>query len=157
MPVPASLFYSNGIKGDNPIKGREDSSEVIEFEHNLRIPIDEHMGTVSGKRVHAPVTLTKTIDSATPMLYQACAEGKTLDELTIEWYRINDQGVEELYFTHTLKKVKVAEVKAVLPNTKDPSQERLTHLEEVQLMYESIEWNHVQASLQYKDGWKSQN
>jgi type VI secretion system secreted protein Hcp len=153
MPVPAALFYSNGITGDNPIRGREDSSEVIEFEHNLRIPLDVHMGTVSGKRVHAPVEITKAIDAATPMLYQACAEGKTLDELTIEWYRINDQGVEELYFTHTLHRVKIAEVRALLPNTKDPSKERLTHLEQVKLMYEEIEWNNVQAKKQYADSW----
>jgi type VI secretion system secreted protein Hcp len=98
------------------------------------------------------VTITKTIDTASPMLYQACAEGKTLDELTIEWYRINDQGVEELYFTHTLKKVKVSEVKAVLPNTKDPKKERLTHLEEVKLMYEQISWKHEEG-YEYEDSW----
>jgi type VI secretion system secreted protein Hcp len=103
--------------------------------------------------VHAPVEITKAIDAATPMLYQACAEGKTLDELTIEWYRINDQGVEELYFTHTLHRVKIAEVRALLPNTKDPSKERLTHLEQVKLMYEEIEWNNVQAKKQYADSW----
>ncbi len=152
MPVPAAIYYSNGIKGSNPIKGREDSSEVMEFDHNLRIPLDQHMGTIAGKRVHAPVTITKTIDTASPMLYQACAEGKTLDELTIEWYRINDQGVEELYFTHTLKKVKVSEVKAVLPNTKDPQKERLTHLEEVDLMYEQISWKHEEG-YEYEDSW----
>jgi type VI secretion system secreted protein Hcp len=152
MPVPAALYYSNGITGSNPIKGREGSSEVIEFDHTLRIPLDQHMGTISGKRVHAPVKVTKTIDTATPMLYQACAEGKTIDELSIEWYRINDQGIEELYFTHTLKKVKVSEVKAVLPNTKDPSLERLTHLEEVSLMYERIEWKHEEG-YEYMDAW----
>jgi type VI secretion system secreted protein Hcp len=152
MPVPAAIHYSNGIKGSNPMKGREDTSEVIEFDHNLRIPLDPHMGTISGKRVHAPVTITKAIDTASPMLYQACAEGRTLDELTIEWYRINDQGVEELYFTHTLKRVKVSEVKAVLPNTKDPVKERLTHLEEVKLMYEQISWKHEEG-YEYADSW----
>jgi type VI secretion system secreted protein Hcp len=152
MPIPSALYYSNGIKGSNPIRGREDSSEVVEFNHNLRIPLDAHMGTISGKRVHSPVTVTKEIDTASPMLYQACAEGRTLDALTVEWYRINDQGNEERYFSHTLKNVKVAEIEAVLPNTKDPAKERLTHLEKVSLMYEQIEWRHEEG-YEYLDAW----
>lgn len=152
MPVPAALYYSNGIKGANPIRGREDSSEVVELNHRLYMPLDQHRGTVSGKRVHEPVTLTKEIDTASPLLYQACAEGKTLDELSVEFYRINPQGMEELYYTITMKGVKVASVQAVLPNTKSPDKERLTHLEEVQLMYERIEWKHEEG-YEYMDAW----
>jgi type VI protein secretion system component Hcp len=29
----------------------------------------------------------------------------------------------------------------------------LTHLEQVKLMYEEIEWNNVQAKKQYADSW----
>jgi type VI protein secretion system component Hcp len=48
--------------------------------------------------------------------------------------------------------VKVAEVKALLPNTKDPAKERLTHLEAVKLMYEQIEWKHEEG-YEYLDSW----
>ena len=153
MPVPAAITYSDGITGSNTIAGREGTSEVIQFQHTLQIPLDRQRGTVSGKRVHSPVTIVKEIDTASPLLYQACAEGKKLAELKIDWYRINEQGVEEKYFSHTLRDVKVAEVKAILPNTKDPKEETLTHLEEVKLMYEKIEWRHEEG-YEYSDSWK---
>ena len=153
MPVPASITYSDGITGSNTIAGREGTSEVIQLEHTLQIPLDRQRGTVSGKRVHSPVTIIKEIDTASPLLYQACAEGKVLSELRIDWYRINAQGIEQKYFSHTLSDVKVAEVKAILPNTKDPKEERLTHLEEVKLVYEKIEWRHEEG-YEYSDSWK---
>ena len=153
MPIPGALYYSDGIKGSNTVKGREDSSEVIAFDHDIRIPVDQHRGTISGKRQHNAAVITKEQDTATPLLQKALCEGDTLDELRVEWYRINDQGIEELYFTHTLKNVKVTQMETDLPNVKDPEKERLTHLEKVSLVYEQIEWKH-EDGYEYMDNWQ---
>lgn len=153
MPLECALFYSDGIKGSNTKAGREDSSVVVEFSHKVYSPTDEQRGIFTGTRVHGSVDLIKEMDIATPMLYQACCDGKTLEQLHIEWYEIKPQGAEELYFTHTLKGVKIAAVEDILPNTKDPTQERKRHLERLKLMYEEIEWKHEEG-YEFADGWK---
>lgn len=152
MPLESAVYYSNGIKGSNTKGGREDSSAVIEFDHEVYSPTDQQRGTVSGSRVHGAVNIMKEIDTASAPLYQACCSGQTLDELTVEWYRINPSGEEELYFTHTLSNVKVAAVEQVLPNTKDPAKEKQTHLEKLKLLYEKINWKHEEG-YEYEDAW----
>lgn len=152
MPVPGALFYSNDIKGSNTVKDRDKSSEIIELHHTVRIPIDARRGTISGKRVHEPVTVMKEIDTASPQLYQACAEGKTLDFVDIAFYRITAEGLEKEYYSIRLEQVKVAAVEAILPNTQNPQNDRLTHYEKVRFMYEKVTWKHADG-LEYTDSW----
>lgn len=154
MPLECALFYSNGIKGSNTKAGRNDSSVVIQFNHRVYSPTDDQRGIFTGTRVHAPAELVKEMDIATPLLYKACCDGETLDELQVRWYEIDPTvGNEVLYFTHTLKNVKVASVEDILPNTKTPAQETLRHLERVRLMYEEIEWKHEEG-YEFADGWR---
>ena len=152
MALEGALYYSDGIVGGNKKKGRADTSVVVEFDHEVYSPIDTQRGTVSGARVHKELVVVKEIDPASASLYQACATGQTLDELKVTWYRINPQGGEEPYFSHTLSNVKVASVQQILPNTKDPSKEQLTHLERVRLLYERIAWKH-EDGYEFEDSW----
>lgn len=152
MALEGALFYSNDIVGSNTKGGRDGSSAVIEFNHEVYSPTDTQRGIVSGARVHGNVIITKEIDPASANLYKACCNGETLDELKIEWYRINATGQEEVYFTHTLSNVKVAAVEQVLPNTKDPSKEQYRHLERLKLLYEKINWKHEEG-YEYEDAW----
>ena len=80
MALEAALYYPKGIVGSNTKGGRDESSAVIEFEHEVYSPTDDQRGIVSGARVHGNVILTKEIDTASPSLYQACCNGETLDE-----------------------------------------------------------------------------
>ncbi len=153
MALEGALYYSNDIVGSNEKGGRDGSSAVIEFDHEVYSPTDTQRGIVSGARVHGNVVLTKEIDTASAILYQACCNGQTLDELKVEWYRINPMGQEELYFTHTLSGVKVAAVEQILPNTKDPSKEHFRHLERLKLLYERINWKHEEG-YEFEDAWK---
>jgi type VI secretion system secreted protein Hcp len=154
MPLECALYYSNGITGSNSKGGREDSSVVIEFDHMVYSPVDTHSGSMTGARVHGPVMVTKEIDKASPLLYKAATTGETLSELRVEWFRITPEGVEEMYYKHTLRNVKVTSVEEVLPNTKDPALERQTHLEKLKLMYEEIEWEFVDGGLLHMDTWR---
>lgn len=152
MALECSITYSDGISGSNTKKGREKSSVVIEFKHKVYSPIDTQRGIVSGARVHGAVEVVKEIDTATASLCQAMCQGQTLSQLVIHWFRITPKGTEEEYFTHTLTNVKVAAVQIYLPNTKDPALERQTHLEKLDLLYEQIQWTHVEG-FEFIDSW----
>lgn len=153
MPLECALYYSDGIQGSNTKGKREGSSAVIEFDHKVYSPVDEQRGTFTGARVHTPVEIVKEIDTASAQLYQACAQGQTLDEIKVTWYRINRTGGEEQYFSHQFSNVKVASVEQILPNTKDPTKETQTHLERVRFMYEKMMWKHEEG-YEFEDSWK---
>lgn len=160
MPTPSYVWLKDDkagdIKGSVQIHGREGSCEVMEFHHDLHIPTDPHTGKLTGVRMHSPVVIIKAYDSASPYLYKACCEGQTLKEVIIKWYAIDDTGTEKEYFIHKLEGVKVAAMKAQMPNTKDPTKERYVHLEEVSLVYGKITWTFVDGNVEYVDEWTAQ-
>jgi type VI secretion system secreted protein Hcp len=47
--------------------------------------------------------IEKAFDAASPYLYKAVATGQTLKSAELRWYRINDAGCEEAYFTMLLE------------------------------------------------------
>jgi type VI secretion system secreted protein Hcp len=157
MPVPAyGWFYDetgSEIKGSVQIGGREGSSEVMEFHHEVKIPTDPHTGRLTGVRMHGPIKVIKSYDAASPYLYKACCEGQTLQKVVISWYAIDETGTESEYFQHTLEEVKVSSMGAYMPNTKDPDKERYVHLEEVSLVYSTITWLYVDGTIEYTDSW----
>jgi type VI secretion system secreted protein Hcp len=160
MPTPSYAWLKDDkggdLKGSVEIAGREGSVEIMEFHHDLHIPTDPHTGRLTGVRMHSPVILTKAFDASSPYLYKACCEGQTLKEVRIRWYAIDDTGTEREYFTHILEHVKVAAMKAFMPNTKDPDKERYVHLEEVSLVYGKITWVFVDGNVEYYDDWTAQ-
>jgi type VI secretion system secreted protein Hcp len=157
MPIPAYAWFtgtkSGPLKGSVAISGREGSSEVMEFDHQVYIPTDKASSKLTGTRVHEPIKLVKSFDSASPMLYAACCNGETLSEVVVKWYQIDATGAETEYFTHKLQNAKVAGVRALMPNTKDPDKERYVHQEEVSLTYETIEWTYNEGNIKARDAW----
>jgi type VI secretion system secreted protein Hcp len=160
MPTPAYAFFvdENGeeIEGGVTIEDEREvtaSVEVIEFAHDVYIPTDPQTGTPTGVRMHRPVKIVKSYDQSSPLLYEACCQGKTFESVTIKWYRIDALGAQEEYFNHVLERVRVAKIEAHMPNTKDPTKESLTHLEGVSLMYDKITWTYVDGAIETTDAW----
>lgn len=157
MPIPAYLWIKDetgaDIKGSVDVAGREGSIEVIEFRHEVRIPTDPDTGRLTGTRKHESMTFVKAFDAASPYLYKAVCEGQTFNSVEFKWYNIDDTGSEKEYFNHKLEGVKVCSVKPFMPNVKDPTKERYTHLEEVSLRYRKITWTFLDGNLQASDAW----
>lgn len=157
MPTPAYMWLKDDtgadILGSVQIGGREGSVEIQQFDHDLEIPTDTHSGRLRGIRIHRPVKIIKEFDSSSPYLYQTCCEGKTLTEVKISWFQIDDTGTEVEYFTHLLEGAKITEIKAHMPSTKDEEKKRYGHLEEVSFVYNKITWTFQDGALEYTDEW----
>ena len=158
MPLTAALSYSDGITGTNSQKDIggldvSEASEVYEYEHKIYSPIDLNTGAVQGSRVHGKLRITKPVDTATAPLYQALCQGDSLDEFVLHFFRVNDAdgGLEE-YWTITMTNVKVASIEPGLPNVKDERLLNVPLMEDVELLYESIEWKHSDG-FEYEDVW----
>lgn len=154
MPMPAYMWINDGeIKGGCTVGGREDSIEVIEFHHEVRIPTDPDTGQLTGARKHEAFIITKAFDKSSPLLYKAVCEGLTYDTLRLEWFKIDDDGAETLYFQHDLEKVKVCYVKPFMYNVKDKKFERYVHMEEVGFRYGKITWTYPDGGFEHSDSW----
>jgi type VI secretion system secreted protein Hcp len=141
------------IEGDCKQTGHEKTILVYEFEHEITIPRDNLSGMPSGQRVHRPFVITKQIDSASPKLNQACCSGEVLTEVALEFYRINDRGLEELYYTIKLENAIVVDMKCYKPMTLIEETKPLHDMEKVSLSYEKIIWTYVPDGIEAEDSW----
>ncbi|BBH12441.1 Hcp family type VI secretion system effector [Chromobacterium haemolyticum] len=157
MAIPAYMWLKDDggadIKGSVTVQGRENSVEVVEFDHAVRIPTDGNTGKLTGTRVHEALTLVKEFDASSPYLYKAVTSGQTLKEVEFKWYQIDDAGSEQEYFNIKLDNVKVVSVAPKMYNIKDPGRERYNHLEEVEMRYEKITWAYKDGNIIHSDSW----
>jgi type VI secretion system secreted protein Hcp len=141
------------IDGPSKIKGREKSFEVLAFNHEVTLPFEQRTGTISGKRVHHPLTVLKTVDDASPKLYKAITNGEHL-KLEIKWYRPHPDGgaAEQHYFTTKLANAKLISIGPHMPNVNEKSQLGTGHLEQLSFVYDEITWT-FQGGAEHIDKW----
>lgn len=154
MPMPAYMTINDGdVKGGCTVSGREGTVEVLEFKHEVRIPTDPDTGQLTGTRKHESFIIVKAFDQSSPLLYKAVCEGLTWEKVQVDWYKIDDEGAETLYFKHTLENVKVCSVRPFMYNVKSKEYERYVHMEEVSLRYAKITWEYPDGGYLHSDSW----
>ncbi|MCF6690426.1 Hcp family type VI secretion system effector [Raoultella terrigena] len=153
MSNPAYLWFidENGspIVGGSMVLGREGSIEVKSLSHHLTIPTDHNTGKLTGTRIHTPILIQKEFDRTTPLLARAICKGVTLKSAEIKMYRINEAGFEVEYFNMLLENVKVTGFTPGL----HPGVASGTHLENIEMRYETIQWKYIDGNIIFKDGW----
>jgi len=143
------------IEGGCTQSGREGMLLIFNVEHNVEIPRDPHTGLPTGQRIHHPLCVTKEIDKASPLLYQACTSGERFREVKLDYYRINDKGQEEHYFTVKLQKAIIVSMKSYKPMTFLEENKPYKDMEEVQFTYEKIIWTYEADGIESEDSWLS--
>jgi len=156
MAIPCGLKIvgenQGEIEGACDIPSREGSMLVYEVDHCVELPTDNR-GVSSGRRLHRPLTVTKEIDKASPMILQALCTGERLSEVCLEYYRIDEVGTEELYYTVMLSNALVSKVKPWVPNSLDATKTGFRHMEDISFIYEKIRWTWELDGIEYEDVW----
>ena len=152
MPLPAYMEVE-GIPGGCQVSGREDTLEILQFDHKLHIPTDPKDGTVAGARVHGLFTVLKNYDKSSPELFKRLCNGTAIPKITLRWYTITPEGDETVYFTHTLENARVVKMRSWMPNILDAITERYKHMEEVMFQYEKITWKYEDGAIEFSDSW----
>jgi type VI secretion system secreted protein Hcp len=141
--------------GSSEKEGREDTSDVYAVDHELIQPYDPTTGAASGVRQHRPLTVLKMIDKATPGLHKALATGQTLNTAVLDCYRIDPATRQDVkYYTITLREVRIVGMKTIVPTTFLSENANYGHMEEVRMVYETIEWNWIPDSVVEQDDWQ---
>ena len=143
------------IKGDCSQTGREDTILVYSLDHAVEIPRDTHTGLPTGQRIHMPLKIQKHKDQASPLLYQACCSGERITEFELDFYRINDKGQEEHYYTIKLSNAIIVEMREYTPMTFLAENKPYRDMEEVSFSYEKIVWTYEPDGIEAEDDWKA--
>ena len=100
------------VKGESNLSGYKDKMELLSFSHGVAMQMTGDISNserTSGRPNHQDMTVTKYLDSASPVLYQNCCEGKTFPQVDIIVGR-NDSGKIVELIRYTLKNVLISSV-----------------------------------------------
>src|SRR5262249_22558728 len=107
-----AYLWIPGIPGSVELIGREGSIAVYAEANGIAAPTNQSGGAQypalqkalkSTRPRHAVFTVTKEVDKATPLLFQALANGQVFQsDVVIRFYRFTPQGTEEHYYTANL-------------------------------------------------------
>ena len=141
--TPANLTVA-GHPGGSLKAGREDSSDIFAIEHILVQSFDQLTGVPDRLPAHGPLTVVKHIDKATPGLHKAWATGELIEELTLDFYRIDPQTrAEEKYYVISLLDARIISIELFMPMSFLPQNETFGHMEKVSFVYGAVQWEWV--------------
>ncbi|GHU17264.1 hypothetical protein FACS189475_00830 [Betaproteobacteria bacterium] len=143
------------IKGDSKQGGdKKDKILVYSIDHSVEIPKDTHTGLPTGQRIHHPLSIVKHKDGATPKLFKASCTGEQSD-VTLDQYRIKEDGTEEKYFTIKLEKAIIVNVREYTPITFLPDNKPYHDMEEISFTYSKITWTYNDGNIEFVDDWNA--
>ncbi|BCX47669.1 Hcp family type VI secretion system effector [Haloferula helveola] len=109
--------------------------QVTAFRHEVLRGISA--GRVEGLS-HKPITITKPIDKATPLLYRAISDEQT-GTVRLNFFNNDpDTGQTQHFFTIELTGAKIVRVQPWLASTYDPAAANLPPQEEVTIYYDTM-------------------
>ena len=130
--------------------GHEDEALVKAFFHNVKIPVDAASGQPTGRRTHGAINVSKSIDKASPLLFNALVNGEPLTNVEIKWFRPSISGKQEHFYTMVLEDAIVVSIDTEMGMTEG----MVSPMEKVSLSYRKIEWRHEVASTSASDDWR---
>ena len=152
------------IDGSVTQKGREKSIAIIAVQHQIVSPRDPATGMPSGKRQHKPFVITKELDKATPLLYNALVNNESISEWSLKFYTpgtaaAKNVGKEQNHYTVKLTNATVASIDFHMENTRRPDGREIPEYEKVAFTYQKIEWSYDDGdgARQADDDWEAPN
>jgi type VI secretion system secreted protein Hcp len=143
------------LRGSVTQKGREGKILVIAMQHEIVAPRDPQSGLPTGKRIHKPLTVTKEIDRASPLLYNVLCTNENLVEARVELWTWSPTGQEKQHYTVRLTNANIAGITFKVPNIKNPKLARLAGYEEIAFTYQKIEWIWTEGGITATDDWET--
>jgi type VI secretion system secreted protein Hcp len=153
MPFYVKITGENQgvIEGEVQIGGREGTIEGLEFHHLVEVPIDPDSGDPVGKRQHQTVIFTKWVEKSSPKLWTAMINNETLTEVLFKFYRPDQHGSEQHYYTVKLENASLVAIEPFTPQVLDPDYDEFGDHERVRLTYGKIIWTHEIDGAQAED------
>lgn len=148
------------IEGESSVRSldREGTIECSAFQYGVTTPRDEASGTLTGRRKHEPVTITKKIDKTTPLLLKALCENRQIDSAEFRFYRpsMGGSGSEEHFYTVLIENGYIEGVHQLSEDTIIGGEEAPPMMEEVSFIFQDITWTYEIGGATAKDSWRGE-
>jgi type VI secretion system secreted protein Hcp len=135
----------NDIVGESRITSlhRGNTIECLSYKYELLSPRDQRTGRIIGRRQHGPVSITKDVDSITPLLFKALTCNEPVNRAEFRFYRPNPSGDsrEQHFYTVLLENGYITFVRQFSEEEfpKDGAPCRAM-TEEVSFVFQTITW-----------------
>ena len=150
------------IKGSVTQKGREGSILVYASTQGIESPRDPASGIPTGKRMHKPVVITKEVDQASPLLWNALVNNENITTWELHFWapqtandRASAVGTEVQYYTLKLTNASISSIDFIMANNKDAELMKIAPYEKVSFTYQKIEWIWVKGGIMAADDWET--
>ncbi|HMB89418.1 MAG TPA: Hcp family type VI secretion system effector, partial [Rhodothermales bacterium] len=143
------------IKGSVTQAGREDSIQVIGFNHEVMSPRDAASGLPTGKRQHKPVTITKELDKSTPLLYNVLVNNENITDWELRFWQPSPRGAEVQHYTVQLVNANVCGIRGEQLNNRYPENMQHKEREHVSFTYQKIIWTWEDGGITAEDDWET--
>jgi type VI secretion system secreted protein Hcp len=144
------------IKGESTqtSMGREETIECFHFEAEMLTSREERSGLATGRRQHKPLIIRKSIDKSTPLIAKALTKSAKIDA-EFKFFRPNPtgDGTVEHFYTVTLSNGRIAAQKMISEWDRPGSGHSTPPQEEVQFVFQKINWTFVQGGVSHEDDW----
>jgi type VI secretion system secreted protein Hcp len=146
VPAMAALNAYLTIQGSKQGKFKGESATekipVTSVTHSATMASDRATGMMTGRRQHGLITITKAIDKASPMFFQAQAEHEVLSQVTIVFENSGaGAGKEKIAQTIELKDATIAGIK------------KTGNMEEITIDYQTIMVTYMNGNKSATDAW----
>jgi type VI secretion system secreted protein Hcp len=143
------------VEGSCTQAGREGLMEIYGFSHEVISPRDAASGLPTGKRQHKPVSVTKPIDKATPLLMNILTNNENITAWRLDFWQPSRSGKEFQYYTIELLNGSVASIRAEMLNNKYPENMKHEVREHLAFCYQKITWTWQDGGISAEDDWET--
>ncbi len=145
--TPGSITH--GVHSSNAGGGWSHGSEIHAFDFGVQSPRDPQSGSASGKRQHGSFTITKSVDKASPLIFQSCVNNESFKSLNVHLYTSPNPPKKRPSLTIQLSDVRLVGVSSAKHQAATDTYE----LEEILFSYEKIEISHDDGKVTKQDDW----
>lgn len=142
------------FKGETTQKGRENMIPLVAYTYGVISPYDAATGQATGKRQHEPVVITKEWGASSPQFFTAVYNNEILTTVTLSFFTITAQGVQQLDHTIKLTNARIvsAQQSLHLPQAGGPVIDS-RELTEISLVFQKIDITSVTGGTEAIDDW----
>ncbi len=136
--------------------GRTQGMMVDSYSFEVASPRDPATGLATGRRVHGPLVITKKAGRSSPLFFNVLATNENLTKLTLQIYKTNASGQDELFETIELTNASLASYKQDFDSTPAAGQDK-GPTDTIRLTYQKITITYVKGGTTAQDDWNQIN
>lgn len=139
------------IKGSGISKNKKNTIVAHAINERYFIPFRKQQGSLSGKPKNAPITIVKEIDKSSPKLFQALVCGEQLSKITLDYYKIDELGSENIFYTQTIEDALITSISSKTFNLSINQNNSFFDLELISFSYKKITSLYTSESIEFKN------